>query len=169
MSGSTTAIYSKSITRLNGTNYFSWAFDMKMALISQGYWSIVDPAKEAEQKTLSSTQQETAEKALAHIVMAVEPAQKQHLQACSTGREAWKKFSDIYGAPDAASRMVKLDEFRAMRQNTDERVYSWCSRVEAESLQMIGMGIRLDNKDKITVLLKGVTPAYFVSRSVLYA
>ena len=65
---------------------------------------------------------------------------------------------------DSATKMSRRAYFMGLTQSPSERISAWSARVATEASQCTSIGIKLDDDDKTTVFLKGLTPAYHRAR-----
>src|SRR4051794_21283689 len=93
------------IEKLDGNNFHTWKLKMKMILIREDLWEIVNgetesPAsssgKEKESTATTKTWQKSDQKALATIFLAIADSQLTHIEDCMTSKEAWDKLQNTY-------------------------------------------------------------------------
>ena len=73
------------------------------------------------------------------------------------------------GRMEKSTKMVSRAHFMGLAQSSSERIAAWSARVGEEALQCTAIGVSLTDDDKVTVLLKGLTPAYYGVRMSIYS
>lgn len=87
------------IDKLNGANYRSWKFNMRMTLIQRELWQhvtgdatlSVNHTPEEEERFKNKEN-----KALATIALGVEPEHQIHIQDCEKASDAWEALQRIF-------------------------------------------------------------------------
>ena len=79
--------------KLNGTNYRSWAFNIRLYLESMDLFEFADGSAESPAEDASDEVRRKfnshAKKAWTYICLAVEPEQQIHVRETTTAKEAW--------------------------------------------------------------------------------
>ena len=80
------------LTRLNDSNYKTWAVKDEMLLRREGIWQFVNnnPAQFDEE------QERDHEKALRTLVLSIEDNQLIHIQGLTTAKAVWDRLKNIY-------------------------------------------------------------------------
>ena len=76
--------------RLNCGNYRVWALRMKMILIKEDLWDVIDPGSTKADNAVKSL------KALAQIILMVENDQLVHIADAKDGKEAWVSLKNFH-------------------------------------------------------------------------
>jgi len=107
-----------------------------------------------------------SKKALGIIALNIEVSQRPYIQAVTTGREAWLKLSSLYDNKDEATKLAREFEFMSRRQDAEENVAHWISRVEGERAKCVATGVNIEENRAISVCLNGLKPAFHVKRKL---
>jgi len=87
------------IEPLNGTNYRSWSFSLKMLLIARELWEVVDDKSERpgdEKKSDQARWDKKDKSVFATIALAMKPSEQEHIHSCKTAKEAWDHLREVY-------------------------------------------------------------------------
>jgi hypothetical protein len=79
--------YFTSCERLNNRNYGVWSVRMKMILIKEDLWSVIDPGTETDEKKKL--------KALSHIILMIDDDQLINVSNAKDGKEAWEALKKL--------------------------------------------------------------------------
>ncbi|UYV66792.1 hypothetical protein LAZ67_4002870, partial [Cordylochernes scorpioides] len=115
------------IEKLNKQNFETWRLQMQMILIHSDLWIYVNEANikpEPGSQEFSNWQNKN-QKALATIVLSLNPSELIHVKNCKTAEEAWKKIEEVYRPKGPATRVSltkRLIEMK-MRPNDDLKDY----------------------------------------------
>ncbi|KAI5636951.1 gag-polypeptide of LTR copia-type domain-containing protein [Phthorimaea operculella] len=91
------------VEKLDGiSNYITWKFSMKMALILDSLWECIEHDQQAPVDRLKD------QKAFARIALCVKPNLFQHLHGCKTSKEAWDKLGRIFADKGIYRRVILL-------------------------------------------------------------
>jgi hypothetical protein len=102
------------IEKLDGNNFHNWKLKMKMILIREDLWEIVNgesecPAsnsgKEKEGEPTVKAWTKNDQKALATIFLAITNSQLTHIKDCMTSKEAWDKLQNTYEVKGLARKL----------------------------------------------------------------
>jgi len=98
------------IPALDGSNYRSWSFSMKMLLKARELWDVIED-ETPKDRTRESTSEGTPEApppqrdaawrrkdqlALSSIVLSLKPAEQDQVYDCQTAKEAWTHLQEVY-------------------------------------------------------------------------
>src|SRR5271154_3096951 len=100
----TTSVFER-IAALDGTNYRSWAFALKMLLKAHELWEVIE--EEEEEGDEEGTQVRVSAKAekawkredqlaLSNIALALKPSEQENIYSCTTAKEAWNCLKELY-------------------------------------------------------------------------
>ena len=113
------------IEKLNGQNYTTWKYNMKIVLMDKGLWGFIDgeekPPLAGSPAATKSAFKSRSDKAYSQIALAVEKSVQIHIQGTTVPKEAWeilqKQFSFV-----SVTQIVRLTrKFYAatMEENAD--------------------------------------------------
>jgi len=87
-------VFVTGFTKLNGTNYHNWCFQMEMALIRDGLWEATNGVKAAFETDATYTAK--VARARAAIVLAVEESELIHIRRPQTAKEIWEALKKVH-------------------------------------------------------------------------
>ena len=143
------------IDKLEGQiNYSSWKFAMKMSLMLEGLWDIVN------QDTVSTTEKEKDNRALAKICLSVKPLCYVHLCKVKSSNEAWKNLQNAFEATDMNQKFeLQRRLFRAKRDNY-ETMEEYINDVISIVYRLADIGVSIKDDFVAFVLLNGLNDEY---------
>src|SRR3954466_15392577 len=104
------------IEKLRNSNYYNWKIQIKMALIKEKVWDVVNnrtpkpqsgnAEKSSKSKVEAINEWETKdENARATILLSVSNLQLPHIRNCKTSAEAWMKLANIHESKGLVHRV----------------------------------------------------------------
>lgn len=148
-----------SIEKLNGANYATWSYQIKMVLLECDLWTIVDPGEDepgenasAQEKKVYLTRQG---KAHAKIALAICDEQQMHIRQLGTAKAVWDELQRLYAPKDSKFRTVqlrkKLYSYRMCDYGTMENYLGQINKTLAE---LSNIGDKFEDGDlAMTILL----------------
>jgi len=138
------------IDKLNGTNYRSWKFNMKMMLVQRELWQHVTgeatlPADHTPQEAERFNNKEN--KALATIALGVEPEHQIHILDCDKASDAWESLQRTF-EPKSRARILQLKkQMLSIKLEQSETMNSYLARLKtcSDSLKEVGYEFRDDD------------------------
>ncbi|KAF8833329.1 hypothetical protein BDN67DRAFT_870073, partial [Paxillus ammoniavirescens] len=121
------------IQALSGTNYTTWAEEMKALLRSKGLWMLVDgretrPSAVGEEQTKWDLKQD---KAAGQLMLNLHPYQRVHMREHQDDpAAAWSALKALYVQQKPGTRFVAYDEFCSIRKRQEESLSAVTARVE---------------------------------------
>jgi len=109
-----------SIAKLNGINYQSWKFKMRMVLVERGLWKIVsgevlEPADRSKLNDYYNLQ----DRAFATIALNLEDDQLHHIQNLSdNASDAWNVLADVHEPKGAIYVMHTLQQLLHLHKDS---------------------------------------------------
>ena len=102
---------------LDGQNYKTWSWYMKMYLMQQGLFDVVDGSTTMpdEDKVAAGKWMERDQKALGSIALRVDASQKVHIEDAKTSREAWSALEKVFNRVSLADRVKAIRNFYGIR------------------------------------------------------
>lgn len=92
------------IEKLNNTNYLTWSFKMRMMLVREGLWRVIEGKTEGlKEEDISSMK----EKSLSLIVLFIENDQIVLVRNAGDGVEAWNNLKQ-YHQKSTLSRRIRI-------------------------------------------------------------
>ncbi len=127
-------------TKLNATNYPTWAGEMQAYLRSQGVWRIVSGDSKAPKLSSTPTEAQEAaldawnlksDKAAGYIFLAVEDNQKVHFANISDNPvKMWDALAAVHLQKRPGARFNAYDDLFSIRKQEDESLQSLMNRVD---------------------------------------
>jgi len=91
------------IAALDGTNYRSWAFALKMLLKAHELWEVIEDEElemledgEKKKKMDAPKWKKKDQLALSTIALSLKPSEQEHIHGCATARAAWDCLKGLY-------------------------------------------------------------------------
>lgn len=150
------------IDKLNGNNYRSWKFNMKMALVQRELWQhatgeAVRPAEDVDEIERFNRKQE---KALAAIALSVDADQQVHILDCETASDAWEALKKVF-EPKSRPRILQLKkQMVSIQLETDETMTSYLGRIRTCSDSLKEAGHEVKDDDLAYSMLSGLPDSY---------
>ena len=170
---------------------------MKAILADEGLWDVVDqqakppkkpttpvgattqPSTEGEPTPSPPTVPTAAEVAYEDwkekdlragrlIVNAVDDDVLEMIMDDNSGRRMWAALSHRFQNTSLATQLSKETAFMAMRMNPDQSVKDWVKDVRIAVNNLRDIGVQIEDRNKMMVLLQGVTEAYSSSREAFW-
>lgn len=145
------------IEKLGSHNYVGWAPVVKSILVLKDLWAAVDPAPGTEAPPVDPKMNE---KALAVLILSVEPMLVGELSRETSAREAWKTLRDTYQAQSAARQMQLSRELQNVKMARSESVTEYIARVKDVQAQLIVAGSEVSERMVILAALSGLPEEY---------
>ena len=139
------------IARLDGNNYPSWKFKMRLLLIQKGLWNSV----EGNDRDVSN-----AAKALATIGLSVDDSQIVHIQSCTSGAEAWMKYATLYENKGVANRIDLLNQLMTARMGEDDKAQEHIEKLRRVVGQLGTIDAPVDDQQYKLALLRSLPRKY---------
>uniref|UniRef100_A0A5S6QLX5 CCHC-type domain-containing protein n=1 Tax=Trichuris muris TaxID=70415 RepID=A0A5S6QLX5_TRIMR len=144
------------ITKLNGSNYQIWKLKMKVLLMKDGLWDVVNHVK-PEPTPQGWYQREC--KAIAAICLTVEDDQLLHLMQHETAREMWQALQRLHERSSIGSRLYLKRKLYSMRFTHGSMQAHLNAMLEIVA-QLRGMGKNVEDDDLVAVMLCSLPDSY---------
>lgn len=112
------------VEKLNNSNYETWKFQMKMTLIHDELWTVIDGAVPAEKDQVESWTNKNL-KALSTIALCVEKSQYPLIKDCVFAKDAWKKLESFHIQKSFGTKFSLLRKAISKRMRPDQDVTSF--------------------------------------------
>ena len=152
-----------SIVPLNGTNYPTWKLQCRMALMKDGLWGIVDgsdiaPNPEDAEKHAKFVSRR--DRALALIVLSVEPSLLYLIGDPKDPVEVWKKLLDTFQRKTWANKLELRRKLYTLRLKDGESMQQHIKAMTEifDSLAVIGDPV--DEEDRVVHLLASLPESF---------
>lgn len=150
------------IDKLNGGNYRSWKFNMKMALIQRELWQHVtgEASRPEEGEAEIERFNRKEEKALAAIALSVEPEQQGHIIDSKTAADAWEALKKVF-EPKSRPRILQLKkQMVSIQLEPEETMTSYLERIRTCSDSLKEAGYEIKDDDLAYAMLSGLPDSY---------
>ena len=156
---------SKSVTvvPLNGSNYGTWKVQCRMALVKDGLWSIVSgtetaPASTEAEKFVKFVSRR--DKALAIIVLSVDPSLLYLLGDPEDPVAVWKKLSDQFQKKTWTNKLSLRRRLNNLRLKDGDSTSNHIKAMTEIFNELAVIGAAVEDEDKIVTLLASLSEAY---------
>jgi len=145
------------VAKLNNSNYQIWKFKVKMLLIREDTWTVVqgdtpDPVPDDWQRK--------DEKAQCTISLTVEDNQLVHICNCTSAKDMWKQLQKVHERSNLSSKMYLRKKLYKMRLQDDQNMQEYISAVLRLVEQLRGVGEEVSDQQVATLLLCGLPDEY---------
>jgi transposase InsO family protein len=150
-----------SIEKLDGTNYHSWKFKVKMILIDKELWDVVNEKDAPTEGDEGFDEWSKADqKALATIALTVKDSQHVHISTSKTSAEAWKALENIHEGSGVPRRLNLRRKLFTAKLKENETMIAYISRVMTLVQQLEAMKAGPPDEDIVVILLGGLPESY---------
>jgi hypothetical protein len=150
-----------SITKLDGSNYYEWIFDIEMLARRLGTWAIVTGDETMPVKTdgLAEWTKKSVD-ALTMIGLTVAKSELVHIRGCKDAHEMWKALASVYAKSSRANRISLRQQLNATVLGSDGTVREYVSRVSDIASQLRAVGVKLEDEDEVDVLIMNLPESW---------
>jgi len=157
---------------LNDSNYSTWKLHVKMILMEKNLWGIVDGSEVPP--SLSDVKEYKnyclrKEKALANIVLAVDPKIYYILGDPKDPQEAWMKIQNQYEGNTFQNRFKLRNQLYHMRLNENEDMNNHIKNMTEIFDKLSVMGESLQEEDKVIHILSSLPKSFNVLVTAIVA
>ena len=155
---------SKSVTvvPLNGSNYGTWKVQCRMALVKDGLWSIVSGTETAPAATEAEKFAKFVsgrDKALAIIVLSVDPSLLYLLGDPEDPVAVWKKLSDQFQKKTWANKLSLRRRLNNLRLKDGDSMSNHIKAMTEIFNELAVIGAAMEDEDKVVTLLASLPEA----------
>ena len=161
-----------SIIQLNGSNYATWKIQCRMVLIRDGLWSLVNGT---ETKPDSSDVDKCAkfmgrsDKALATIVLAVDPSLLYLLGDPDDPVRVWKTLEDQFQKKTWANKLSLRRRLNSLSLKDGSSMTDHIKSMTEVFSELAVIGAPMEEEDKVVTLLASLPDSYNVLVTALEA
>ena len=158
-----TDIKTATVIPLTGTNYATWKVQVRMALMKESLWSIVNstvvapPVAEANEYAKFCIKRD---KALAIIVLSVHPSLLYLLDDPEDPVVVWKKLQDQFQKKSWANKLQLKRRLNALRMREGESIQSHIKSMTEIFSELAIIGEPIKDEDKVVTLLASLPDSY---------
>ena len=164
--GNITSSVFERISALDSTNYWSWAFSMKMLLKAHELWEIIEDDDDEEETSTGKVKRSDAkwrkkdQLALSSIALAVKPSEQQHLYNCGTAKDAWNCLKELYEGKGTHRFLSLLKSMSTAKLEDSVKMKDYIRNVRQTSDQLSELNVKLDKVAVVGFILNGLPEHY---------
>ena len=160
----TSSDFALKITKLNGSNYRNWAFNIRLYLESLDLFGHVDgsavsPAEDAAD-AIKKAFRSASKKAWTYICLAIEPEQQIHVRDTTTAKKAWDALKNQFARESILQKVRLRQSYYTCKFPSGGNMLAHINHMRSLHDQMKEMGINVDDKGLAMTLL-GSLPEQF--------
>ena len=145
------------LTKLNGSNYRSWAFNTRLYLESFDLFGYADGSAEPPAETASEQVKKAfelaAKKAWTYICLAVEPEQQIHVRDTRTAKEAWDCLKSQFARESILQKVRLRQQYHSLRFQKGGNMLEHINQLRSLHDQLKEMGTNIDDGELAMTLL----------------
>ena len=148
-----------SIVALNGNNYATWKIQCRMALIREGVWGIVsetEAAPDGSNAERLAKYNSRKDRALATIVLAIEPSLLYLLGDPQDPAEVWKKLSTQFQKKTWANKLILRKKLFTMKLGDCGSMSEYIKKMIEIFDELAVVAEAVAEEDKVICLLAGL-------------
>ncbi|KFD67269.1 hypothetical protein M514_20518 [Trichuris suis] len=144
------------IAKLNGLNYASWSFQMRLVLMESDLWTTIQPGEdrpEEESPEKLRLYDSRQGRALAKICLAIGDEQQQHVQHLSSPKEVWEELQKLYAPKDSKFRVIQLRrQLYSEKLESHTSMDSYLATMNHLVTELISTGDKISDDIAMTIL-----------------
>ena len=151
------------ITPLIGSNYPTWKIQCRMALMRDGVWSIVNGLEESPDsgdRNQYSKFVSRRDKALATIVLSVDPSLLYLIGDPEDPVAVWKKLSDQFQKKTWANKLVLRRRLHSLRLKEGDLVQEHVKAMTEIFNELAVIGEEISEEDRVVYLLASLPKSF---------
>ena len=152
------------IEKLNGANYTSWSYNMKLVLMERGLWSYVDgretAPRETEKETVKKLYRYNSEKAYALISLYVDVSLQIHITNTTDPQEAWEILQNQFSfvTVNQVVRLTRKFYHTTMKEGDD--LMQHITQMTMYAQQLRDLDEEISPQKFGTTILSSLPPSY---------
>src|ERR1700752_771441 len=169
-SGSIATSVFERIAALDGTNYRSWAFALKMLLKAHELWDVIDDedeegeeASKAKGKTRKSDTdwRRKDQLALSTIALSLKPSEQEHIHGCATARAAWDCLKELYEGKGTHRFLSLLKSIGTAKLEEGVVMKDYIRGVRQAAEELSELDLKLEKAAVVGFILNGLPEGYY--------
>ena len=158
-----------SIVPLNGSNYPTWKVQCRMALMKDSLWSLIDGTENVPPQTEAEKYVAKKNKALAIVVLSIEPSLLYLLGDPQDPVVVWDKLAAQFQKKTWANKLALRRKLYSLRLKESQSVQQHIKEMTEvfEELSIVGDPIKVE--DRVVHLLASLPPLFDVLVTALEA
>ena len=145
------------MAKLNGSNYRSWAFNMRLYLESFDLFAHADGSAEPPEETASAQVKKAfetlAKKAWTYICLAVEPEQQIHVRDTQNTKQAWDALKSQFARESILQKVRLRQQYYSCRFQSGGDMLAHINHLRSLHDQLKEMGQTTDDKELAMTVL----------------
>ena len=146
-----------SVTKLDNTNYQSWKFKIKMLLIREGTWNVVQEPRPAEP---SGDWIKKDEKAQSTISLSVDDNQIVHICKCAIAKEMWDELQKVHERANLSNKLYLIRKLYQTKLKPDQDMQNYIRSTLEMVERLRGIGEDIQDFHIAALLLSGLPDSY---------
>ncbi|XP_046860719.1 uncharacterized protein LOC124453937 [Xenia sp. Carnegie-2017] len=128
--------------KLNGSNYRTWSFNMRLYLESLDLFEHAEGTAQLTSESAEVRQSfaRNAKKAWTHICLAIEPEYQIHVRHTTTAKEAWDALKKQFARESLLQKVRLRQQYYACRYRSGESMLEHISHLRTLHDQLKEMG-----------------------------
>lgn len=145
------------LTKLDGSNYHDWAFDIEMIARRAGTWEVLTGDDESPGKSEEMTERAEWDRknndALTMIGLTVARSEMSYIRGCTSAHAMWRALADVYSRSSRANRIALRQQLQVATLGADDSVQDYVTRVSDVATRLRALGVALSDEDEVDVLI----------------
>ena len=149
--------------KLDGDNYHSWKFNIRMYLMGKDIWDVVDgtdslaPNADADEKRRFK---KLDQKAMAAICLNVKPELQIYVRNTKSAKEAWESLANHFEKNTLAKKIEKRKELYTCRLKPGTSMEAHLNHLKTVAEHMEALNDPVTEKDLVMICLSGLPDSY---------
>lgn len=148
--------HSANITKLNGTNYQGWKFQVTRVLASRRVIDVV--TKEVDVELEENKYKDIDAQEILSGSIDIKLISK--LGNCTTAYSIWKRLSNMYEMRGECNLSALYNNFSRMTMGQNEEMTTYIGRMEEAATQLRDLGETISDKMTVALLIGGLSSKY---------
>ncbi len=160
------------VTPLNGSNYPTWKVQCRMALMKDGLWAIVDGSEECPPESEAENRRKFVarrDRALAVIVLSVEPSLLYLIEDPQDPITVWKKLADQFQKKTWANKLALRRKLYSLQLREGDSVQEHIKTMTEVFEGLSVGGDPVPEEDRVVHLLASLPESYSMLVTALEA
>ena len=151
------------ITKLNRDNFHVWKFNMKMHLIGQDLWDLVQGLEvlpeDANEKQREHFRKRT-NKSLSIICLSVEEDLQIYVRDCASGREAWENLEGHFEEKTLSKKILYRRKLYSLKLDRNSTMEAHVNNVKNVADHLMALNDPVAEKDLVMILISSLSDEY---------